>query len=574
MHAANSAGWAEGVRRMRPASRGIRSKGAGRPVNGVLDVVKRLGPQKLLALGAVTLALMGFFAFIIMRVTAPAMTTLFTDLTLQDSAAVMKELESRGVRYETRYEGATVLVPKDQALRLRMDLAAKGMPQGGGIGYEIFDKSDGLSTTSFVQNVNQLRALEGELARTIRALDRVQNARVHLALPEKQLFQRERKEARASIVLKVRGELDPGQVRAIRHLVASAVQGLKPERVSIVDEAGRLLADGAGEANDATVVAAEKQLAFENRLRRQVEDIVASVVGKGRARVQVSAEMDFNRIQQTQESFDPESRVVRSTQTRSENTLSNDAREGQVTVNNELPGANGQNGANAAREASQKNEETINYEISKTVRTETIEGGRVKRLSVAVLVDGAYQKNGNQMEYQPRSQEDLDRISALVRSSIGFDQRRGDLLEVVNLRFAEAPEVNEVRDQTFVEKLFSFSKDDTFRMLELLVLAAVSAFVFVFVIRPLMNTIKGPDKPQTVMVQGPNGQMVAVAAPAGPTGMAAAVAEAPPTATEQLIEMSQFNGAIQARSIEKVGEVASKNPQETVAILRQWIHGS
>jgi flagellar M-ring protein FliF len=541
---------------------------------GVLEVLRRLGPQKLLALGAVTLALMGFFAFIIMRVTAPAMTTLFTDLTVQDSAAVMKELEQRGVKYETRYEGATLMVPKDQALRLRMDLAAKGMPQGGGIGYEIFDKSDGLSTTSFVQNVNQLRALEGELSRTIRALDRVQNARVHLALPEKQLFQRDRKEARASIVLKVRGELDPGQVRAIRHLVASAVEGLKPERVSIVDEAGRLLADGAGEANDATVVAAEKQLSFENRMRRQVEDIVASVVGKGRARVQVSAEMDFNRIQQTQESFDPESRVVRSTQTRSENNLSNDAREGQVTVNNELPGANGQNGANAAREASQKNEETVNYEISKTVRTEVIEGGRVKRLSVAVLVDGAYQKNGAQMDYTPRPQEDLDRIGALVRSSIGFDQRRGDLLEIVNLRFAEAPEVNEVRDQTFFERLFSFSKDDTFRMLELLVLAAVSAFVFLFVIRPLMNTIKGPEKPQTMMVQGPNGQMVAVAAPAGPTGAAAAAAEAPPTSTEQMIEMSAFNGAIQARSIEKVGEVASKNPQETVAILRQWIHGA
>jgi flagellar M-ring protein FliF len=540
-------------------------------VNGVLDVVKRLGPQKLLALGAVTLALMAFFAFIILRVTAPAMTTLFSDLNLQDSAAVMKELEQRGIRYETRYEGQTILVPKDQALRVRMDLAAKGMPTGGGIGYEIFDKSDSISATSFVQNINQLRALEGELARTIRSIERVQNARVHLALPEKQLFQRERKEARASIVLKVRGELDPGQVRAIRHLVSSAVEGLKPDRISIVDEAGRLLADGAGDAGDVTAIAGEKQLGFENRLRRQVEDIVASVVGKGRARVQVAAEMDFNRIQQTQETFDPESRVVRSTQTRNENNMSNDGREGQVSVGNELPGANNtQSNQNTSREASQKNEETVNYEISKTVRTEVVEGGRVKRLSVAVLVDGTYARAGNQMEYQPRPQEDLDRIAAVVRSSIGFDQRRGDMIEVVNLRFAEAPEVSEIREQSFVERLFSFSKDDTFRMLELLVLAAVSAFVFLFVIRPLMATIKGPEKPaQMITVQGPNGQMVQVAAPAGPS----ALDTAPPTATEQMIEMSQFNGAIQARSIEKVGEVASKNPGETVAILRQWIHG-
>jgi flagellar M-ring protein FliF len=541
-------------------------------VNGVLEVLKRFGPQKLMAMGAVTIALMGFFAFIIMRVTAPAMTTLFTDMTLQDSTAVTKELEQRGVKYEIRNDGGTVMVPKDQALRMRMELASKGLPQGGGVGYEIFDKTDSLSATSFVQNVNQLRALEGELGRTIRSLDRVQNARVHLALPEKQLFQREKKEARASIVLKVRGELEASQVRAVRHLVASAVEGLKPDRISIVDEAGRLLADGAGDANDVTGAIAEKQQGYERRVRTQVEDIVASVVGRGRARVQVAAEMDFNRIQQTQESFDPESRVVRSTQTRTENNLSNDAKEGQVTVNNELPGANTQGANNSAREASQKNEETVNYEISKTVRTEVIEGGRVKRMSVAVLVDGNYVKAASgQSDYQPRQQDELDRINALVRSAIGFDQRRGDQLEVVNLRFAEAPPVNEIRELSTFERLFSFSKDDTFRMLELGVLALVSAFVFLFVIRPLMNTISAADKAsKTVMVQGPNGQLIAIAAP---VSASTGAGDEPPTATEQMIEMSQISGAIQARSIEKVGEVASKNPQETVAILRQWIHG-
>jgi flagellar M-ring protein FliF len=545
-------------------------------VNGVLDVLKKLGPQKLMALGAVTLALMAFFAFIIMRVTAPSMTTLFTDMTLQDSNAVARELDQRGVKYEMRMDGGTIMVPKDNVLRLRMELASKGLPQGGGVGYEIFDKTDSLSATSFVQNVNQLRALEGELARTIRSLDRVQNARVHLALPEKQLFQRDRKEARASIVLKVRGELEAGQVRAIRHLVATAVEGLKPDRVSVVDEAGRLLADGAGDATDTAVIAAEKQQGFERRIRQQVEDIVASVVGRGRARVQVAAEMDFNRIQQTQESFDPESRVVRSTQTRNENNVSNEARDGQVTVNNELPGnAAGANGNNN-REASQKNEETVNYEISKTIRTETIEGGRIKRMSVAVLVDGNYARAANgQMDYQPRSGEEIDRITALVRSAIGFDQRRGDSLEVVNLRFAEAPVVTEMKEQTLFERLFSFSKDDTFRMMELGVLALVSIFVFLFVVRPLMATISTPDKAtKTVMVQGPNGQMVTVAAPVVAGALTGPDADAPPTATEQMIEMSQITGAIQARSIEKVGDVASKNPQETVAILRQWIHGT
>jgi flagellar M-ring protein FliF len=532
-------------------------------------------------MGAVTLALVGFFAFLILRISQPAMTTLFSDLSLQDSNAITRELDQRGVKYELRNDGQLVMVPKENVLRLRMEMAAKGMPSGGGVGYEIFDKSDNLSATSFVQNVNHLRALEGELARTIRSLDRVQNARVHLALPDRQIFQRERKEPRASIVLKVRGELDAGQVRAVRHLVASAVEGLKPDRVSIVDEAGRLLADGSGSENDATAAIAEKQAGYERRLRTQIEEIVASVVGSGRARVQVAAEMDFNRIQQTSDTFDPESRVVRSTQTRNENNVSNDAREGQVTVGNELPGANQQGGGAQNREASQKAEELVNYEISRTTRTETIEGGRVKRLSVAVLVDGTYTRAGTDLTYQPRAQDEIDRINALVRSAMGFDRGRGDQLEVVNLRFAEAPSPQEVQELGFIERMFGFSKEDTLRMIELAVFAMMTLFVFLFVIRPLLRQMSAPDKAGKGGPAGAIGSMAgtigggsfAGGVTAGSPGTAVAVSNDPPTETEKMIEFAQVSGAIQARSIERVGEVASKNPQETVAILRQWIHG-
>src|SRR5215475_10452493 len=291
-------------------------------------------------MGAVTVALIGFFAFLMMRVTAPQMTPLFTDLSFEDSAAIVKDLDRQAIPYELKNDGAIVLVPKDRVTQLRMKLAEGGLPKGGGMGYEIFDKSDALGATSFVQNINHLRALEGELARTIRALDRVQAARVHLVLAERPLFSRDKPEASASIVLKVRGLLEPQQVRAIRHLVASAVNGLKPERVSIVDEAGRLLADGArAETAEALGLSAEeRQVAFERRLREQVEAIVSSVVGPGRARVQLTADFDFNRVTQTSEKFDPEGRVMRSSQTREESASSNE-REGQVTVGNELPGA-------------------------------------------------------------------------------------------------------------------------------------------------------------------------------------------------------------------------------------------
>src|ERR1039458_10023374 len=196
-----------------------------------------------MAMVAVTTALIGFFGFVIMRVTTPQMTTLFTDLSIEDSSAIIKDLERQAIPYEIRNDGAAIMVPKDKVTRLRMKLAEGGLPKGGGVGYEIFDKSDALGSTSFVQNINHLRALEGELARTIRAIDRVQAARVHLVLPDRPLFSRDKIDPSASIVVRVRGTLEPQQVRAIRHLVATAVSGLKPERVSVIDETGKLLAD-------------------------------------------------------------------------------------------------------------------------------------------------------------------------------------------------------------------------------------------------------------------------------------------------------------------------------------------
>src|SRR5437764_5060289 len=286
---------------------------------------------------AVTAALIGFFGFVIMRVTTPPMTTLFTDLSPEDSAGIVKDLERQAIAFELKNDGAVIMVPKDKVTRLRMKLAEGGLPKGGGVGYEIFDKSDALGTTSFVQNINHLRALEGELARTIRAIDRVQAARVHLVLPERPLFSRDKNDPSASIVLKVRGGLEAQQVRAIRHLVASAVNGLKPERVSVVDEAGRLLADGAASEDAAGVGAEERQANLERRLREQIESIVSSVVGPGRARVQLTADFDFNRITETSDRFDPDGRVLRSSQTRDEQTATLDNRDGQVTVGNELP---------------------------------------------------------------------------------------------------------------------------------------------------------------------------------------------------------------------------------------------
>ncbi len=552
-------------------------------MQGLVEFVKTIGATRVMAMAAVAVALIGFFAFLILRVTAVPMTPLFTDLAFEDSAAIIRDLERQAIPYQTRNEGAVILVPKDAVTRLRMKLAESGLPKGGSVGYEIFDKSDALGATSFVQNINHLRALEGELARTIRSIDRVASARVHLVLPERPLFSRERQEPSASIVLKLRGSLEAQHVRAIRHLIASAVNGLKPGRVSIVDESGRLLADGADDnASGLSAGADDRKLTFERRMRENVENIVSSIVGPGRARVQLTADFDFNRITQTTDKFDPEGRVVRSSQTREETQNSHEGKDGQVTVANELPGGQ-QKPADAAvsKNDNRKSEEIVNYEISRTTKTEVIEGGRVNRISVAVLVDGTYARNAaGDSVYTPREKEELDRIAALVRSAIGFDQKRGDQVEIVNLRFAELPQNLAATPKGWLE-IGDFTKDDILRGIEMLVMGLLGLVVLFFVIRPLVRRIITPDEPPAAL---PDGSMVGIPGIVGPGG-AITTTGGPNVSivgtdqnvaisnhTSSMIDIAKVQGQVHAESVKKVGELADRNPHETVAIIRQWLH--
>jgi flagellar M-ring protein FliF len=583
-------------------------------VQGFFDFVKSLGAARLAAMAAVTLSLIGFFSFVMIRMTTPQMVPLFTDLALDDSAAIVKDLDRQAITYEIKGNGTSILVPKEKVGRLRMKLAESGLPKGGGVGYEIFDKSDALGATTFIQNTNKLRALEGELARTIRALDRVEAARVHLVLPDRPLFSRDKVEASASIVLKVRGELEQQQVRAIRHLVASAVNGLKPERISVVDETGRLLADGASSDNPFGGGSGdERKLAYENRLRREVETIVNSIVGPGHARVQITADFDLNRITQTSDKYDPDSRVVRSSQTREEQSGSSDSAGGPVSVGNNLPGAggngNGNGNDNAGKsDTSRKTEEIVNYEISRTTKTEVTEAGRVNRISAAVLVDGIYTRNDKgEMVYAPRSKEEIDRIAALVRTAIGFDAKRGDQLEVVNLRFAE-PTPQPISQPTGWMSYLQFTKDDIMRGAETGVMLLLGFVVVLMVVRPLVRRVVTPEGAEAVRGAagakiGPGGVLVDARGqpivdargnpiiPAGSMivsgdGAGSIITGSGPSVsivggneqvsisnrTSAMIDVAKVQGQVHAQSIEKVGELAEKNPHEAVSIIRNWLH--
>ena len=570
------------------------------------DFVKSLGAARMAAMAAVTLALIGFFSFLMIRMTTPQMVPLFTDLSLDDSASIVKELDRQGVTYELKSDGSSILVAREKVAHLRMSLAEGGLPKGGGVGYEIFDKSEALGTTSFIQNINKLRALEGELARTIRSLDRVEAARVHLVLPDRPLFSRDKAEPSASIVLRVRGTLEPAQVRAIRHLVATAVNGLKPDRVSIVDETGKLLADGAAPDN-ADGAIDDRKLAYEKRLRSQVETIVSSIVGPGHARVEINADFDMNRVTQTSDKYDPDGRVVRSSQTREEQAGAGAGAGGPVSVGNALPGA-ANSGGGGGGDQSHKTEETVNYEISHTTKTEVIEAGSIKRVSAAVLVDGIYSKNDKgELNYQPRPKEEIDRIASLVRSAIGFDAKRGDQVEVVNLRFADATP-SPINEPTGWMSYLQFSKDDIMRGAELGVMALLSLIVLFTVVRPLVRRIVTPEGAQAAMVAGAVGAAgvagaIGVAAPGAAGGGGITVSGgggitvsgggpgsittsgganisivgsdesvAISNRTSAMIDVAKVQGQVHAQSVQKVGELAEKNPHEAVSIIRSWLH--
>ncbi len=530
-------------------------------------------------MGAVAVGLIGFFIFLMLRFSQPQLAVLYTELTFDDSLQVVKKLEGMNIPHEIRQEGSIIMAPKDQVLRLRMEMAESGLPAGGSVGYEIFDKTDTLGATSFVQNINRVRAIEGELVRTIRSLQKVIMARVHLVLPKRELFARDAREPSASIVIKTRGELDRGQIKAIQHLAASAVDGLKPSRVSIVDETGRLLATGRGDGVQAGGGEMdERNRAVEQRMRNEVQEIVSSIVGEGRVRVRVSAEMDYSKITETTDVYDPDGQVVRSTQTREETANATSPAGGNsVSVGNELPAANGEaEGGGNQQENSNKNEEVVNYEISRTTKTEVAEGGRVKRLSVAVLVDGIYQKDaGGAINYTPRPKAQIDQITALVRSAIGFDKDRGDQVQVVNLRFAEAqgPALADGAQQGWLDSIMSMSKADIFTIAELTVIGFMSLLVLLLVVRPLVRRILTPegatptlgaltaegavDGSGTPQLTGPNGEELALPSPRNQASEA--------------LENARAVGDVQAKAVEDVGETVKNNPEEAISIVRDWI---
>jgi len=543
----------------------------------------------MLTLGAVGFGLLGFFFYLVTRLTAPEFSLLYGDLPVDDSSAIVGRLESMGIPYRLSANGTQVFVPGDQVPRVRLSLAEQGLPSGGSVGYEIFDETDNLGTTRFVQNVNLVRALEGELARTITELNRVQAARVHLVLPRRELFQRQNTEPTASVFLRLSGAVQPGhsQIMSIQHLVAAAVPGLTPERVAIVDGRGSLLASGAEERSEVGYIAGragEIRHRYETQLKHTLESLLERTIGAGRARAEVAAVMNFDRITSNDEVYDPDGQVVRSTQAVEEQSTSTDGG-GSVSVGNNLPDSGGAAAAPDSQTSEQRTEETVNFEISRTVRSHVQEGGKVERLSIAILVDGTHTTDPETEEtsYEPRSEEELEQIASLARSAVGFDADRGDTLEVINMAFTQ-PEAIEIP----TPPMFGLHKADYIKIAEIMVLAIVAVLVILLVLRPLVNRLFAiqfahPNQPAGDVVVGPGGQPMLAgpdgaqpgAAP-GEAGQAAlpgveGVAGEPGDDSESMIDLSKVEGRVKASSVKKMGEIIDKHPDEALSILRGWM---
>jgi len=544
-------------------------------MNSFLETLKNLGPTRLAIMGGIMLTLITFLIFISMRVSSPDFNLLYGDLSSGDQTAIVAQLDQAQIPYELSEDGASVLVPDNDVARARMLLAESGLPNGGSIGYELFDNQSGFGTTNDIVNLNKVRALEGELSRTIISLSPIKTARVHLVLPQRELFSRENRPASGSVAigLKAGANLEQDQVLAIQSLVAAAVPQLKAANVAIIDQNGTLLARGDEEdLTKANLKAEEMRLNYEQRMTRAVEDLVGRIVGYGKVRANVTADLNFDRVSTNEEIYDPETQVIRSSQLVEENNVERDANEDNVSVENNLP-AVGNDLFFDEKPSLESNriEETTNFEISRTTRNLVRETGEVRRLSVAVLVDGKYVENAETGEsgYEARSEAELDQIAALVRSAIGFDSNRGDTLEVVNMQFADI----EVADTPFDNTLFGFDKNRLLDAAEIIAIAIMTILILLLVIQPMVGKLlnvedkeaEGDESLETELLAGGSPRM----ALEGPSG------EFEPTPLEEeegdMIDMKSVEGKVKASSIKKVEDIVENYPSETVSVIRSWM---
>jgi flagellar M-ring protein FliF len=545
-------------------------------VNQVWSGVQRFGIGRLAVMAGVGAGVAAALAALVIGLGGKPQALLYSNLDLKEAASVTQALDQAGIKYEAKGDGSTIMVERDKVAATRLLISGKGLVTSGSVGYEIFDNTSVMGQTDFVQRLNQQRALEGELSRTIREWDRVQSVRVHLALPKRQLFEEDSGAPTATVSLAVGGgEPTPDMVRAVQNLVGGAVLGMKASSVTVVDQRGKTLS-AASDQSIAGKEAQDRKSEVEARIAKTVKTLVESVVGAGKAQVQVTAALDLNRVTVSEEKFDPDGQVVRSESTSEQNSseTKEDASQG-TSVSANVPGGATNPAFQPLGSRSGGTDSVTNYEISKSVRTEVTEPGAVTKLSVAVAVDGVTAPagaDGKPGAYTPRPAAEMQQIQDLVRAAVGFDQARGDTVTVVNVKFPREESLEGVETKN---PLLAFDKNDIMRAAELVILAIVALLILLFGVRPLMKSLGGapggglalagaggPAVTRLVTAMDPaTGQMVETQQLTGPD-------------MDQRLDIARIEGQVKASSVKRVAEFVEKHPDESVSILRSWLHES
>jgi flagellar M-ring protein FliF len=510
----------------------------------MIDVVKDWPVKKKAVAAAVTVISIAIIVLAFSWSQKEEYQVLFTNLSEADSGQIAMKLKEMKVPY--RAEAGGILVPASKVYDVRLQLASQGLPQGGGIGFEIFDKTS-FGTTEFVQKLNYKRALQGELARTIMAMGPVEQCRVHLAIPERSLFVREGEDNRAtsSVLVKLRTgrSLSPNQVEGIVHLVASSVEGLDSKDVTVVDTKGNVLSKPANDLAGLSAGQFEFQSDYARNLEARIASILEPVVGKGKVRAKVAADIDMSRVETTEEKFDPEGQVVRSEQKQTEKS-SNVGASGVPGVTSNLPGKQAA-ASTPAQGSSEKQSQTVNYEITKVISRRVNAAGMVRKITAAVLVDGTYvaQQGSKELKYVPRKEEELRRYEELVKETIGFTAGRGDQVKVVNMPFETAPEEELAPAKTDYLALAAPAARYAAPVLAVILLS-------LFVLRPLVQSLS---------------------AAGGGASAAAATYQGTISATAGEIAGPAPSRPKELPPKEQVSEWARKNPQDAANIIKGWM---
>ena len=448
----------------------------------------------LVAAGATLLSI----ALAVVFINQPDYKVLYTNLSTEDAGQITARLQEKKIPYQLSPTGDMISVPAEKVSELRLELAASGLPKGGGVGFEIFDAKN-LGVTEFVQQLNYQRALQGELTRTINSLDEIQQSRVHLVIPKKSLFSEDQKKPTASVIVKFKSgrTLSEPQIQGIAHLVSSSIEGMSPRDVMIVDSSGKVLSKvvEGGEMAQLSNSQVEYKKNVEKDLTSRITSMLEKVVGDGKAVVRISADLDFRVMEKTEEKCDSEEPAIRSVQRSQEKSGNTSGTLGESSVATTAAGR--QPVARPAGSNREKSDETINYEISRTVNKTVMPVGDVKKLSIAVLVDGNYVKNDKGVEeYQPRPEKELTALEDLVRKSAGFDAKRGDQVVLSNVPFKKVDLGSDLPEKNWMDKLTPFLP-----LVRYIVILAVLVLAALFVVKPLVRMLAERGRQMEVSVR-------------------------------------------------------------------------